>query len=54
MRCKSGLRLRRDRHKHRHRHRHRHRQGRENTCKTMHLMDAWLIWLKIAGFTGIF
>ncbi|ESF72678.1 hypothetical protein SEEPBA42_03906, partial [Salmonella enterica subsp. enterica serovar Paratyphi B str. SARA42] len=29
-------------------------QGRENACKTMHLMDAWLIWLKIAGFMGIF
>ncbi len=29
-------------------------QGRENACKTMHLMDAWLISLKIAGFAGIF
>jgi len=30
------------------------RTGLKNACKTMHLMDAWLISLKIAGFAGIF
>jgi hypothetical protein len=29
-------------------------QGRENACKTMHLMDAWLNSGKMTGFTGIF
>jgi hypothetical protein len=28
--------------------------GRENACKTMHLMDAWLNSGKMTGFTGIF
>lgn len=29
-------------------------QGRENTCKTMHLLDTWLNSGKMTGFTGNF
>ncbi|WP_236907103.1 hypothetical protein, partial [Cronobacter sakazakii] len=29
-------------------------QARENACKTMHLMHAWLFYKKSAGFAGIF
>lgn len=25
-----------------------------NACKTMHLMHAWLLYVKMAGFSGFF